>query len=138
MMRALSAGTVWNVGRRRTHARRCRSARTPRGVLQIEECAASVTPALAFARSSRPETTLNISASGISASMAVATLTVLQKPLCAVRMSNHASQNSKALVVMEACTATCRCLCRVHAVVARQPRSMTSKPVQASGQLATR
>jgi hypothetical protein len=51
---------------------------------------------------------LNISARGISVSIAVAMLTVRQRPPCAVRMSNQASQKSKTLVVMEAGTATCR------------------------------
>jgi hypothetical protein len=95
-------------------------------------------PGPALARRSRPEIMLNNTASGISASIAVATLTVRQRPPCAVSMSNQASQKSNTLVVIDAGTATCRCLWSAHAVVARQLRSMASKPVQASGQLATR
>jgi hypothetical protein len=47
-----------------------------RGVRQIDECAALLTPAPALARSSRLEMRHNISASGISVSIAVAMLTV--------------------------------------------------------------
>jgi ATP-dependent protease ClpP protease subunit len=77
-------------------------------------------------------------AMGSSANTAVAILTIMQRPVCAVSMSNHASHRSNADVIIAAGTATWRCLHNAQVVVERQPSRMMSKPVHASGQFPTR